>query len=150
VNNRLEFLNDCKVVPILPIVAAASADRTSSAIDTDGFEGCAIVVTFGAIAADAVTDIYVSEAEASNLSGKATLAGTSQTVADDDDDQVFIIDIKRPKKRYLALEVNKDATNNTVESAVAILYNSQKRPTANTSQATVNGEFFVSPVAGTK
>lgn len=146
----LEFLNDCKVVPILPYATAASADRTSSAIDTDGFDACAIVVTFGTIAAGAVTDIYASEADAANLSGKATLAGTSQTVAADDDDQVFIIDIKNPKKRYLALEVNKDATNNTIESAIAVLYNANAKPTGNTTQATVNGEFFVAPIAGTK
>lgn len=147
--STLDILNDCKVVDILDY-ASGSADRTSSAIDTNGYEGCAIIVKFATIATGAVTDIYAVEDDASGLGTKAALAGTSQTVADDDDNQVFVIDIKRPKKRYLALEVNKDATNATAECAVAILYGANARPTAATDQADVNGESFVSPSAGTK
>ena len=147
--SRIDILNDCKVVDCLDY-ASGSADRTGTAIDTDGYEGCCIIVKFAAIEADAVTDIYASEDDAVGLGTKATIAGTSQTVADDDDNQVFVIDIKRPKKRYLALEVNKDASHATAESAVAILYGAQSRPTNATAQADVNGESFVSPIAGTK
>lgn len=147
--STLDILNDCKVVDVLDYASAAT-DRTSAAVDTTGYEGCAFIVKFATIAAGAVTDIYAVEDDASGLGTKAALAGTSQTVADDDDNQVFVIDIKRPKKRYLALEVNKDATNATAECAVAILYGAASRPTAATDQADINGEAFVSPAAGTK
>lgn len=147
--SHFDILTDCKIVDALDY-ASGTADRTGTAIDTDGYEGCCIIVKFAAIAASAVTDIYAVEDDAVGLGTKAALAGTSQTVADDDDNQVFVIDIKRPKKRYLALEVNKDASNATAESAVAILYGAAKRPTSATSQADVNGESFVSPIAGAK
>ena len=147
--SHFDILNDCKVVDVLDYLSGTAA-RTGAAIDTDGYEGCAIIVKFAAIAASAVTEIYASESDESDLDPKADLAGSSQSVAVADADEVFVIDIKRPKKRYLALEISKNDANASAESAVAILYGAQKKPTGATAQADVSGESFVSPIAGTR
>lgn len=154
------FHKDVRIVPILTY-ASGTADRTSKVIDTKGFTGCCVVVHFGTIAASAVTDIYLQEANAASdadtLTSGADLAGTSQTVAADDDNEVKYIDVKHPLKRFLQLVVNKDATNACAESAVAYLYNPAVSPvthaegTGTSGGADITeGEFFVSPIAGTK
>lgn len=154
------FSSDVRIVPILTYASAAT-DRVSKVIDTKGYDSVCIVVHFGTIAASSVTDIYVQEANAASdadtLTTGADVTGTSQTVAADDDNEVKYIDINAPLKRFLQLNVNKDATNATAESAVAYLYNAGERPVTHaegtgTSGGTdiAEGEAFLSPIAGTK
>lgn len=154
------FTKDVRKLPILSY-ASGSADRTSKVIDMKGFDSVFIAVHFATIATGAVTDIYLQEADAASdadtLTSGANLAGTSQTVADDDDNQLFWIEVTKPLKRFLQLNVNKDASNATAESAVAYLYNADVSPVTDAEgtgtsggSAVTNGETFVSPIAGTK
>lgn len=154
------FGKDVRIVPILTY-ASGSADRTSKVIDTKGYNSVTIVTHFGTIASSAVTDIFLVEADAASdadtLTSGANVAGTSQTVADDDDNEVKYIDVNKPLKRYLQLTVNKDATNACAESAVAYLYNADKVPVTHAEGTgtgggadIAEGESFTSPIAGTK
>jgi hypothetical protein len=129
--------------------ASASADRNGDVFDSLGFEGVAMVVKFAAIAAGAVTSIKAQQGLASNLSDAADLEGTKITVADDDDNQIFVIDIVKPKERYLRLVVDKDAANATAEMAFYIGYNGHKMPTVFTLADEVTYERHISPAEGT-
>lgn len=156
-----QFSQDVRIVPILTY-ASGTADRTSKVIDTKGFDGCLVAVHFGTIATSAVTDIFLRHADAASdadtLTSGADVAGTSQTVADDDDNEVKYIDVLHPTKRFLQLTVNKDATNACAESAVAYLYRSHSTVPVTHAEGTgtsggadiADGEAFVSPIAGTK
>lgn len=156
-----EFGKEVRKVPILTY-ASGTADRVSSVIDTKGFDAVGIAVHFGTIAAGAVTDIYLQEADAASdsttLTSGADLAGTSQTIAATDDNKLKWIDVVRPLKRYLQLVVNKDATNACAESAVAYLYRADSSVPVTDAEgtgtsggaATADGESFYSPIAGTK
>lgn len=124
------FSRDVRIVKILNYTSA-NADRTSAVIDTLGYDGCAVVVDFAAIATNATTNIYLTHSnvadDANTLNTAANVANSSQTVADDDDNQSFVIDFI-PSKRYYQLTVNKDATNATAESAIAYLYKGKAAP----------------------
>lgn len=129
--------------------ASGSADRNGVTLDMLGYEGVLMLVKFAAIATGAVTQIKAQQGQASNLSDAADLAGTRQNVADDDDNQVFQIDIWKPTERYLRLVVDKDAANATAESAVYIQYGAHKLPTNNNVADAVTTELHVSPAEGT-
>lgn len=129
--------------------ASGSADRNGATLDMQGYEGVMIIVKFATIATGAVTHIKAQQGAASNLSDAADLAGTRQNVADDDDNQVFIIDIVKPAERYVRLVVDKDATNATGESAVYVQYGAHKLPVSNNVTDAVTTELHVSPVEGT-
>jgi hypothetical protein len=154
------FSSEVRIVPILAY-ASGTADRKGKVIDMKGFDSVCVVVQFATIAASAVTDIYLQEADAASdadtLTSGADLAGTSQTVAADDDDECKYIDVVKPLKRFLQLNVNKDATNACAESAVAYLYNADEVPVTHAEGTgtsggvdIVEGEAFLSPIAGTK
>ena len=141
---ELNFSKSSKVVPALP-PATGSADRNGVIVDTKGFVGVAFLVHFGTIAAGAVTSIKLEGGSQSDLSDAADLSGTTQTVADDDDDKAFVIDVSHPKHRYVRLVVDKDASNDTTESAFCLLYNGKDEPV--TQPSDVSDAFVHAPSA---
>lgn len=126
---------------------AAATDIEGTALDMQGFDGVLIVVRFGAITGGAATSIKAQEGNESDLSDAADLEGTSQTIADDDDDQTFYIDLCRPLKRYVRLYVDRATQDAVVASASYIQYGASKTPT--TQGTNVSGELHVSPAEGT-
>lgn len=137
------FYEDCKIVPILTY-ANANSDRTSEVIDCAGYGGCCVLVHFAAINDSVTEDIYLTSSDAvtdeNTLSGGANVATSSQTVdgANADNDLKYIDFI--PEKRYYQLVVNKDASNPSAESAIAILYNAKSRPVTQSTGNTTVGE----------
>jgi len=143
-------ITEFKFTQALPIAAAASADRNGAVIDMMGYRGVFMQVTFGAIVTGAVTSIKAQQdtALAFNVDPQ-DLAGTRQAVADDDDDQLVIIDLYEPTDRYVRLVIDKDASNNTVETATYIQYGARNRPTTPTVTDKVTYERHESPAEGT-
>lgn len=128
---------------------SGSADRNGETFDTQGFDGVMAVVKFATIAAGATTSIKMQQGAASDMSDAADLAGTGISVADDDDNQIFIIDLYRPQERYVRVVVDKDATNATAESAIYIGYSARSLPTDMALTDEVTYELHVSPSEGT-
>ena len=79
----------------------------------------------------------------------ADLTGTSQTVAANDDDQIFIIDLYRPLERYVRVVIDKDASNAVGASAIYVQYGASEGPVVQTVTDEVTYELHVSPVEGT-
>lgn len=128
--------------------AEGNADRNGAVFDSQGFEGVLMVVKFGDIAAGATTSIKAQQGAAAAMGDAADLLGTGQAVAEDDDNQIFIIDIYRPQERYLRVVVDKDAANNTEEMAWYIGYGAHKKPVVQTLADEVTYELHVSPAEG--
>lgn len=129
--------------------ASGSADRNGTTLDMQGFTGVLMIVKFATIAADAVTTIKAQQGAASNLSDAADLADTGISVAADDDNQIFVLDIKRPAERYVRLVVDKDATNATAESAVYVQYGPDFKPTTANATDAVTAQMHDLPIEGT-
>lgn len=129
--------------------AEASADRNGATLDMQNFEGVLMIVKFGDIAGSAVTSIKAQQGASSILSDAADLEGTGITVADDDDNQIFIIDLYRPQERYVRVVVDKDASHNTEEMAWYVQYGPRKGPVTQTVADEVTYELHISPAEGT-
>ena len=83
------------------------------------------------------------------MSDAADLAGTGITVAADDDNQIFVLDIFQPAERYVRVVVDKDAANATAEDAIYIQYAGRTVPFDNNQTDAVTYELHVSPAEGT-
>lgn len=127
--------------------AAGTTDINGATLDMSGFDGVLMVVTMGAITGSAVTSIKAQQGAASDLSDAADLAGTGQTIADTDDEDIFYIDLYRPLERYVRVVVDRGTANAVVASAVYYQYKAAKTPV--THGSTINGELHVSPSEGT-
>lgn len=146
-----QITNETKVIRALNAVAAGTSNQTSSAIDTQGFDGARIVAAFGAITATAVTQLKAQDSDASG-SGFNDIAGStgSFTVAADgsNDNKLVILDIKKLRKRYLKVVVVRGTANAVIDGAFVELYGARKHPT--TADSTVaNQTLLQSPADGT-
>lgn len=138
-----------KLTRVSNAVAAGTSDVNSAVIDMQNFEGCLFVVAFGAITAGAVTSIKLQQGAQSDLSDAADLASTSVTVADDDDNQIFYLDIYRPRERYVRLVVDRGTQNAVIDGIFAQQYGPKKSPTTHDSTTVGGGEIHASPAEGT-
>lgn len=142
--------NTEKVIRVMNGVAAGTTDQTSSAIDTAGFEGVKIYTLFGAITGSAVTSVKIQQSsDDGSADAYADVEGTSVTVADDDDNQVVVHDIYRPRERYLKVVVDRGTQNAVIDGIVAVLYGADKMPTTDDTSTVVARETHVSPAEGT-
>lgn len=139
-----------KVVRVMNSVSAGTSAQTSSAIDTQGFDGVKIYTAFGAITSGAVTSVKVQQsADDGSADAYADLLGTSRSVADDDDNQVVVHEISKPLERYLKVVVSRSTQNAVIDGVIAVLYRASKQPTTDDTSTVVAREIHVSPAEGT-
>ena len=138
-----------KVVAVEGYNAAGTTDITPSAgVDTAGYGGCMFIFHFGAITASAVTSCKVQQSSDAGVADSyADLEDSGVDVADTDDDKVVVIDIKRPRERYLLPIVDRGTANAVLNGIVAVLYGGSGRPDAQSEAA--GAESHASPAEGT-
>lgn len=142
--------NSTRIVRVSNAIAAGTTTPQSSAVvDTAGFEGCRFIFLLGATAATGVPQCKIQEGAAANLSDAADILGSGYlNVPTTDDNQITIVDVYRPKKRYLRAQVIRGTANTTIDGIIAELYEGDVLP--KTKDATVaSGKILVSPAEGT-
>lgn len=136
-----------------PVGAGASDVTDSKVIDTQGYEGVRFIVGFGAITGGAATSVKAQQAVAKTsdtaLTAGADLEGTGITVADDADSKLVVLDIFRPRERYVQVHVLRATQNSVVDLVVAELYGARKLPVAQDSAEVSGQEVHTSPAEGT-
>lgn len=145
----MDLLKNLKVTTALDY-ASGTAARNGATLDMKGYEGVLMICKCATIAAGAVGDLHAEQGAESDLSDAADLLGTAIAIAADDDNQIFIIDLYRPRERYVRAVVTKDAANAQAEDAIYIQYGAKKMPIDNNVADEVTVETHISPAEGTK
>lgn len=143
-----QLIKNSKLLSCVTVAAGAAGSSaiTGSTLDLANAEGVLIIAQTGPIVSGATTSIKFQHGDLSDMSDAADVEGTSQTIADDDDNEIFYLEIRKPVKRYGRLYVSR-ATQNATIAAAALVYGQRSAPI---TQATgVNGEVAVSPASGT-
>lgn len=114
--------------------AGSSIDNDGSVIDTAGYEGCLFIAPLTDSVATGVATLTIEQGAAANLSDAAALEGASATATsaenDDLNNKYLIVDVYRPRERYLR-GVRTSATANIAYGVMtAVLYGARKRPTS--------------------
>ena len=138
-----------KVTRVINATAAGTDDVTGATIDMKGFDAVTFIVGFGAITSGAATSIKAQGGAASNLSDAADLLGTSITVADDDDNQVAVLEIVNPRERYIRVIVDRGTQNAVVDFGIAIQTSAKNEPVTHDSSTVVSAEVHHAPAEGT-
>jgi hypothetical protein len=105
--------------------AAGTADTLNgTAIDTQGFTRVKFMALFGAITGTAVVTFKVQGDSASAFNvAAADITGATITVADDDDNQVAVVEVVNPSEtyRYLRAVVVRATANAVVDAIICEL-----------------------------
>jgi hypothetical protein len=126
-------------------VAAGTTDVECTSVDMAGFDAVGFIVCFGTITGTAVTSVKIQGS--SDNSTFVDLEATSITVADDDDNQVFVPETVRAPYRYIRAVIDRGTANAVIDSVVAVQHQARFMPV--TQPSTTTGELNVAPIAGT-
>ena len=77
------------------------------------------------------------------------LLSSAISVADDDDNQIVVIDIFRPQERYLKTVIDRGTANAVVDFMIVELYNPRTIPAATSDATVIATEKHTSPDEGT-
>lgn len=126
--------------------AGTSNITTGTWLDMEGFDSVAWDVLLGTITASAVTSVAVYASNDSGGSGSVLLVGTTQTIADTDDNTVVHVEVTRVTGyRYLQLQINRATANAVIDGVVATQYSSHKQPTSDDVTTVSHSRLCVSP-----
>jgi hypothetical protein len=129
--------------------ASGTADRTGAVLDMSGFQEVDIIVSLGAVEAGGTNSIKAQSDADSAFGSPQDITGTAQTIADDDDSQVFIIHVANPPERYVRVYVDKDTSHALAESAMYVQHKPSVKPITNAVTDAITTESHVWPAVGT-
>lgn len=124
------LLKNCKIVKIEDSVAAGQAATVSDVVDTAGYEGACFIYKLGAVTDGAAVTLAISQNTANSTSGGAALSGASAAIAEtsSDSEQTLIVDVVRPRERYLYATLTTATQNAGIDSGFCILYGPRTAP----------------------
>lgn len=121
----------------------------SAPVDVSDCEAFAIVVMIGAMASSAVAAFKLQHGDDAAGGDLADVEGSALTsMADTDDNKMWVSEVIRPRKKYINPVVTKSGGNVTIDGMLIIKYGKRVRPVS--QDATVKAaEQLGSPASGT-
>lgn len=147
---NLSLLKGCKVTRLINSTAAGTSVINGTGLDMTGFDGVLFIGSFGALTATQVTSLKAQQSSDNGSSDAYDdLAGTNVgPMADGDGNKMLLLDILRPRKRYVRPVVVRGTANAVIDSVVAIQYAAFTEPTTQPTSVSAS-EYWVSPAEGT-
>lgn len=122
-----------------PIAAASDTDSNTDIVDMAGYDGVVFVTPITDSVDTGVAAITAEQNTANSDSGMAALSGavaTATSAANDDlNGKLLVLDVYRPRERYVQAAITSLTANIAFGNTIAILYQSRNRPV--TAHATV-------------
>ncbi len=141
----MEMLSEqVKIVLAKAGQAEATTDVSGDIIDMAGFDNVCFVCTIAT--ANAANYLFAQQGAAANLSDAAALADSG--VVTEADGMVAILDIRRPRERYLRPMVERGGAATATGDLYAILYNGMSGPQDNTVDDLKKAVILTSPAEG--
>jgi len=130
----MNLSSELKIDQVLGYYAAGTTKRTSDIVDMANYEGCIFVAELGTIIAGGTLDVYVEQNTANSTSGMATLSGTAAHTVTAANAALakscIVVDVHKPRERYLQCNITPAAQNAVILGITAIRYNGRVMPDA--------------------
>lgn len=116
-----------------PVAAANNTNNRSDRIDMAGYEGVMFIATVTTATANGVATARVEQNDVNSDSGMAAIAGAAaigtSVSTGDLNNRLLVVDVFRPRERYLSLVRTSAAANIAFGPVIAILYGPKTKPT---------------------
>lgn len=130
-------LSDMVVTTSVEAAAVAgTTDLTSDTVDTAGYDGCRFIALVGALSANQVTELKITQSDDDGSSDAySDVAGTKAgpMVTATDGGKLLITDILRPQKRYLRAVFLRETGNAVLDRVIVELYRGRNLPVTQSS-----------------
>jgi len=124
------LLNDVKVTVVSPAATAATTAIESDILDMSGYEGVVFIAMLGDVSDTSVLTLAAQQNIANSGTGMATLAGnaTFTAGASNADSKALVLDVYRPRERYVRAYFTRATANAVMGGIIAIQYGAAKKP----------------------
>lgn len=142
----LSLLRECEFITVENSVSASQATTVGEIVDMQGYDSACFIYKLGAVTDGAAITLTIYQGTDATVSDVAALDGATATIAeaDSDSDQVLIVDVIKPRERYLRPTIVTATQNVEIDSAFCILYNAAVKPISQPSTVDA-GTLIVSP-----
>lgn len=142
----LNFLKNNKIQEVLaPVAAASNIDSNSDRLDMQNYDGVIFIVPITDSVQNGVATLTIEQNAADSDAGMAALSGATATatsaVSDDLNNTLLIVDVFRPRERYVQGVVTSATANIAFGNMIAIQYRGRKAPV--TQPASVQASTLV-------
>ena len=121
-----------KTKRILNAVAAGKDEKACTEIDISGFDGVRFVALLGKTANNGKAALKVAgtpkKGDYGREQGAKTIHQTEYVIPATDDNKTILVDIYKPKFRYLKASVLRGTANTTIDGVIAEFYKTQNAP----------------------
>ena len=133
----MNLLKNAQIDQVLGYFAAGTTKRTSTILDMSGYEGVVFVAGLGTTIENGTVDVFVEQNTINSTSGMARLAGqTAHTITAANaalTQAAIVVDVVKPKERYLQCNITPAVSNAVILGIVAIRYKGKVKPALNSS-----------------
>jgi hypothetical protein len=126
------LLKNCKITRVAASAVAAQTDVESTFVDMAGFDGVLFIALTGDVTATSALALKASQNTADSSSGAAEVVGAASFTAgaSDADSKAIVLDVRRPRERYVRAILERGTANAVVDGIIAIQYNAKDLPTS--------------------
>ncbi|PZU87340.1 MAG: hypothetical protein DI527_18875 [Chelatococcus sp.] len=126
----MSLLKNVKVTRVAASAVAGTTDVAGSILDMAGFDGVLFLALTGDVTDTSVLTLKAQQNVANQTSGMANLAGTASFTAGatSADSKVLLLDVYKPRERYVRPVLTRATANAVVDGIIAIQYDARNRP----------------------
>lgn len=128
----MSLLKNVKITRVAASAVAAQTDVNGSILDMAGFEGVMFVALLGDVSDGSKLALKAEQNTANSTSGMAELVGSAAFTASasDADSKALVLDVHKPRERYVRAVLERGTANAVVDAVIAIQYMPWSAPTA--------------------
>ena len=131
--------SNIKTSRVMPGHLGGISTLTSESVDTANFQGVQFIALFGAVPVGGTPEIKLQASD--DNATWADVADVAQSLDNDDDHEIVLIDVYKPTSRYLRLELTRGGGNTIFDGALALQYGPRVLPI--TEDADVKASLLV-------
>jgi hypothetical protein len=130
--DKFELLRDAKILFVEAAAAAAQTLLTTDIVDMQGFDSVAFVAILGDVTDTSVLTLkgFVNDTNDTNTPVELANPVTFTADATNADNKLLILELHKPRDRYVYATLARGTANAAVNGILAILFNSRERPVA--------------------
>jgi hypothetical protein len=140
----MNLLTDTKVLKLFDYQAVSQTNiTTAEEVDMEGFETCLFIVTLGTMVNGSELELTIYQGDTSGaLSESDATSGT--VTSDGTDDTQILLEVVKPKYRYLEPQLTISTQDAVVENIIAVVGGPREQAT-DQEDAVISDTLFLSP-----
>lgn len=127
-------------------VVAGTTDQDGTTIDMADYDAVRCIALLGTLTTTHVTKLIALQGDLANGTDGVAITGADSGVAGDaDSNELLILDVIRPVKRYITFRLDRGTANAVLDGMIVEMYKARATPV--TADATVTNQAVVVPTA---